>query len=118
MRRCSLSAPKTFAPGPMKSSAPPTCPKSTLSPLPLIRRLPPLTTTRIRDEKCYASGASRHQPTGSLRRWGVLVKDRYSHFWLFDAGLKRLWQGEGQTGHYPYPWDLDGDGRDEIAIGY
>src|SRR3954466_12413765 len=67
MRRCSLSAPKTFAPGPMKSSAPPTCPKSALSPLPLIRQLPPLTTTRIRDEKCYASGASRHQPRASLK---------------------------------------------------
>src|SRR4051794_38756062 len=63
MRRCSLSAPKTFAPGPMKSSAPPTCPKSALSPLPLIRQLPPRRTTRIRDEKCYASGASRHQPS-------------------------------------------------------
>jgi rhamnogalacturonan endolyase len=56
-----------------------------------------------------ASGASR---------WGLFVKDRYTHFWLFDAGLKPLWQGEGQTGHYPYPWDIDGDGRDEIAIGY
>src|SRR5215212_8399871 len=67
MRRCSLSAPKTFAPGPMKSSAPPTCPKSALSPLPLIRQLPPLTTTRIRDEKCYASGASRHQPSQGPR---------------------------------------------------
>jgi rhamnogalacturonan endolyase len=55
---------------------------------------------------------------GSPRRWGVLVKDRYTHFWLLDAGLKPLWQGEGQTGHFPYPWDLDGDGRDEIAIGY
>src|SRR6516165_7885169 len=66
MSRCSLSAPKTFAPGPMKSSVPPTCPKSALSPLPLIRQLPPLTTTRIRDEKCYASGASRHQPSLTL----------------------------------------------------
>src|SRR5215210_6637400 len=63
MRRCSLSPPKTFALGPRKSSAPPTCPKSALSPLPLIRQLPPLTTTRIREEKCYASGASRHQPS-------------------------------------------------------
>jgi hypothetical protein len=29
-----------------------------------------------------------------------------------------LWQGQGQTGHYPFPFDLDGDGRDELAIGY
>src|SRR5262249_559974 len=83
MRRCSLSAPKTFAPGPMKSSVPPTCPKSALSPLPLIRQLPPLTTTRIRDEKCYASGASRHQP-----RVGVLVhRDRLHRDGIPNLGL-------------------------------
>ena len=56
--------------------------------------------------------------SGSPRRWEMLVKDRYTHFWLLDAGLEPLWQGEGQTGHFPIPWDLDGDGRDEIAIGY
>jgi hypothetical protein len=29
-----------------------------------------------------------------------------------------LWKGEGQTGHFPHPWDINGDGRDEFAIGY
>ena len=29
-----------------------------------------------------------------------------------------LWQGQGQTGHYAFPFDIDGDGKDEIAIGY
>src|ERR1700737_1415228 len=85
MRRCSLSAPKTFAPGPVKSSAPPTCPKSALSPLPLIRQLPPLPTTRIRDEKCYASGASGHQPTLT-----PLKKLFFSDTQLTDAGLEKL----------------------------
>jgi hypothetical protein len=56
--------------------------------------------------------------TGQTSRRELLVKDRYSNFWTFDHGLNRLWQGQGQTGHYPYPFDLDGDGRDELAIGY
>jgi rhamnogalacturonan endolyase len=56
--------------------------------------------------------------TGQTGRRELLVKDRYANFWTFDDGLNRLWQGQGQTGHYPYPFDLDGDGRDELAIGY
>jgi len=56
--------------------------------------------------------------SGQTGRRELLVKDRYSNFWTFDSSLNRLWQGQGQTGHYPYPFDLDGDGRDELAIGY
>jgi hypothetical protein len=48
----------------------------------------------------------------------ILVKDRYSNFWVFNNELKLLWKGAGQTGHYPYPFDVDGDGRQEILIGY
>ncbi len=29
-----------------------------------------------------------------------------------------LWSGDCRTGHYPFAFDVDGDGRDEIAIGY
>ncbi len=47
----------------------------------------------------------------------ILVKDRYSNFWIYDSDLRLLWSGSGQTGHYPYPVDLDGDGRDELFIG-
>ncbi len=56
--------------------------------------------------------------SGQTGRHELLVKDRYSNFWTFDNGLKRLWQGQGQTGHFPCPVDIDGDGRDEVAIGY
>jgi hypothetical protein len=56
--------------------------------------------------------------SGQSGRRELLVKDRYSNFWIFDNGLGRLWQGQGQIGHYPYPFDWDGDGRDELAIGY
>jgi rhamnogalacturonan endolyase len=48
----------------------------------------------------------------------TLVKDRYRTFWIFSSDLKLLWSGTGQTGHYPYPYDLDGDGKQEFVLGY
>jgi hypothetical protein len=48
----------------------------------------------------------------------MLLKDRYSGFWLFGPDLNFKWEGRGQTGHYPYPIDLDGDGKQEFVIGY
>jgi rhamnogalacturonan endolyase len=56
--------------------------------------------------------------SGHADRREILIKDRYTNFWVFDSSLKRLWQGAGQTGHFPFPSDTDGDGRDELAIGY
>ena len=50
---------------------------------------------------------------GHKDRHEILVKDRYQNFWVFNNGLELLWQGQEQTGHYPYPVDIDGDGRDE-----
>ncbi len=55
---------------------------------------------------------------GRGRRHEILVKDRYTNFWVYNNRLEPLWQGRGQTGHYPYPYDFDGDGREELAIGY
>lgn len=48
----------------------------------------------------------------------ILVKDRYAHFWVYDNELKLLWSGDGQTGHYPYAFDADGDGKEEFMLGY
>jgi hypothetical protein len=56
--------------------------------------------------------------SGQGKRRELMVKDRYTHFWIYNNRLERLWQGQGQTGHYPYPFDIDGDGREELAIGY
>ena len=56
--------------------------------------------------------------SGNPARREILVKDRYTHFWIYNNRLELLWKGDGQTGHYPYPFDANGDGRDEIAIGY
>jgi rhamnogalacturonan endolyase len=48
----------------------------------------------------------------------ILAKDRYQTFWIFSSDLKLLWSGTGQTGHYPYPYDIDGDGKQEFVLGY
>ncbi|HWC16956.1 MAG TPA: twin-arginine translocation signal domain-containing protein, partial [Terriglobales bacterium] len=56
--------------------------------------------------------------SGGKERRDILVKDRYTSFWIFNQNLDLLWAGRGQTGHFPYPFDIDGDGKDEILIGY
>lgn len=48
----------------------------------------------------------------------LVVKDRYRYMWVYDADLEPLWSGECNTGHYPYAFDVDEDGKDEIALGY
>ncbi|MCO5241060.1 MAG: hypothetical protein M9904_13500 [Chitinophagaceae bacterium] len=55
---------------------------------------------------------------GYKRPQNILIKDRYEHFYIYNHKLQLLWKGECKTGHYPFAWDIDGDGRDEIAIGY
>jgi hypothetical protein len=56
--------------------------------------------------------------SGGKGRHEILIKDRYRTFWLFDRNLKQLWSAQAQTGHYPWPVDADGDGKEEIMIGY
>ena len=52
--------------------------------------------------------------SGDAGRREILVKDRYTISGSTTTSSKLLWKGEGQTGHFPYPFDMDGDGRDEI----
>jgi rhamnogalacturonan endolyase len=55
---------------------------------------------------------------GTGRAADIVIKDRYWHFWVYDDELRPLWDGACRTGHYPYAFDIDGDGRDELAMGY
>ena len=48
----------------------------------------------------------------------ILTKDRYNNFWVFNSNLKVIWEGSCKTGHYPFAFDTDNDGCDELAIGY
>lgn len=55
---------------------------------------------------------------GTGRAADIVIKDRYWHFWVYDDELHPLWEASCNTGHYPYAFDVDGDGRDELAMGY
>lgn len=48
----------------------------------------------------------------------IILKDRYHQIWALDANFKVMWTFKGNVGHYPWVYDLDGDGRDEIIAGY
>lgn len=47
-----------------------------------------------------------------------ILKDRYNYLWAYNSNLKVLWNSECRTGHYPYAYDTDNDGKDELLIGY
>ena len=56
--------------------------------------------------------------SGNKDRHEILVKDRYTHFWIYNNKLELLWKGDGQTGHYPYPVEVGSSGKDSLFIGY
>lgn len=55
---------------------------------------------------------------GLGRKGDLILKDRYRNIWAYTDKLELLWTLKLNTGHYPFPHDVDGDGRDEIAVGY
>jgi hypothetical protein len=48
----------------------------------------------------------------------IVVKDRYGQEWAMDNTGKLLWTYTGITGHYNVPFDINGDGKDEMFVGY
>ena len=48
----------------------------------------------------------------------IIIKDRYNSYWALNDSLEVMWQGSCNTGHYPFAYDVDNDGKDEVAIGY
>ena len=48
----------------------------------------------------------------------IIIKDRYERVWALDDQLNVLWYSKLNTGHYPFAYDTDGDGKDELLIGY
>lgn len=57
---------------------------------------------------------------GTPRPSDILIKDRYCRIYALDAELQLLWSYKSptNTGHCPLPVDIDGDGRDELLVGY
>ena len=56
--------------------------------------------------------------SGQDRPRDIVVKTRYNQVWALDPDLNVLWTHKGNTGHYPWPYDFDGDGRDELVCGF
>jgi rhamnogalacturonan endolyase len=48
----------------------------------------------------------------------LIIKDRYSNVWAYNDRLEPLWTLALNAGHYGFPYDINGDGRDELAMGY
>ncbi len=48
----------------------------------------------------------------------IILKDRYRHIWTMNDRFEVMWTGKCNTGHYPFAYDIDNDGKDEVAIGY
>lgn len=48
----------------------------------------------------------------------IILKDRYRKLWALDREFNLLWTYAGNPGHYPWAYDLDGDGCDEVMAGY
>lgn len=55
---------------------------------------------------------------GTGHAGNIIVKNRYHKAWALDRNFNVMWSHEGNTGHYPWCYDLDGDGKDEVIIGY
>ena len=47
----------------------------------------------------------------------IIIKDRYQQVFGLTDQLAPLWQATCNTGHYPFAYDVDHDGKDELAIG-
>jgi rhamnogalacturonan endolyase len=48
----------------------------------------------------------------------IVIKDRYRRVWAMDDKLNVMWYRNLNTGHYPFAYDTDEDGKDELMIGY
>lgn len=48
-----------------------------------------------------------------------IIKDRYQNVWAFDRNMELLFRyNHKNTGHFPYIFDYNNDGKDELLIGY
>lgn len=47
----------------------------------------------------------------------LVLKNRYDALWAYDRDFELLFTFTGETGFYPWPYDWDGDGRDELLAG-
>lgn len=48
-----------------------------------------------------------------------IIKDRYQNVWAYNHNMELMWRyNHKNTGHFPYIYDFDNDGFDEMFVGY
>ncbi len=48
-----------------------------------------------------------------------IIKDRYQNVYAYNKDMKLLWRYHNKnTGHFPYIYDFNNDGKDEMFVGY
>ena len=57
--------------------------------------------------------------SGKDRPSDILIKDRYARIWVYDSDFNLIWKfTHNNTGHFPYAYDFNGDGKDEVFSCY
>jgi hypothetical protein len=55
--------------------------------------------------------------SGHARPDDVILKNRFDTLWAYNRDFDLLFTFKGTLGYYPWPYDWNGDGRDELAAG-
>jgi hypothetical protein len=97
------------------------------APLPAMQPLPDLLKQNILH---WGAGYNDEGPTvvpttiafadlkGRGARRDVLLCDPYHTMVAMDSRFIELWRTVNSHGHFPLPYDFDGDGRDDVLVGY
>ncbi len=48
----------------------------------------------------------------------IILKNRFHQLWAMDSNFNVIWTYKGNIGHFPWPYDINNDGRDELICGY
>ncbi|WP_163581833.1 hypothetical protein [Gracilibacillus saliphilus] len=56
--------------------------------------------------------------TGNNFPQDIILKDRYHQMWALNNQWELLWTHEGNIGHFPWAFDFNSDGKDEVMAGY
>jgi len=55
---------------------------------------------------------------GAGKPLDIIIKDRHTRLWAYTNDFRLLWTRSANLGHFPTFSDVDGDGKDEVFIGY